>query len=398
MASKHPWTPAEAEARLFSDDVLFNHSGSKKDDSSIPMGGVYIEPESNYHRVDSPQKDDGTGKPTSFIQPRGFMHRDESKIDRNPYTRWKEKAVHVWKHYTDFGNPLKLWKPILANYVSNYLYSLDIKPAEERRTFWEDLSGAIVENTAKTLKQTAQKLPYDIVPALRNHLSAAEGVSDIKHIYLYKKDGGPREYLIYAAGEKTNPPDSDLFREQIEYVDKYDKSPYQDNTLGFKKQMVELFDSGDGPPVLKAQTFFDWSKYFSDEPDKLKGWGSRMDCYVGNQLGPRNIEMENNLPPEFQGKIRIYERPVDKEGWFYKIGSWLGDESPRSGTMWFEWAVVQPLVYAIGDLLMEPLEAVLEGVVPRETMRTIIEGKMKTISSTYRGFRNPRPDYLYLGQ
>ena len=161
--------------------------------------------------------------------------------------------------------------------------------------------------------------------------------------------------------------------------------------------MKNLFDRQDGPPVINAATLFDYGEYFRDQPDKLERWAVMGDSWLAQQYGKRNTEMESKLPADMKNNVRIYERPVDKKGFWYKIGEYLGDESPRSGRMWLEWAVKKPLIYMVADFMLESLETGLERILPTEVVRYVVAEKAKAVDSAWRGFSNPRIPYLFYG-
>ncbi|MCK4497282.1 MAG: hypothetical protein KAU24_03745 [Candidatus Aenigmarchaeota archaeon] len=316
----------------------------------------------------------------------------------NPYKRWKGKVGKVWKAYTEIGNPIEMWKPIAAGIGANILKSIETKP-EERHGLIEDIVGGAITILRTGFQQYSHHAPYDIMPALRRHLSAAEGASDLKYLYVYYK-GGPEEYPIYLSGGEI--PEDDLLRDNIKYVDDTvlagnPKSPYEDDALDFKGKIKGLFDMQDGPPVLNIATLYDYAEYYQHEPQKAYRWAVKDDTWIANQYGPRNFAMEAALPADLTGKVRIYERPVKTTGFWYRLGELIGDKSPRSGRMWFEWVVKKPLIYIPGDLLLEPLEATLEKILPPETLRSLIFEKARGINATWRGMTNPRSEYLWYG-
>jgi hypothetical protein len=323
----------------------------------------------------------------------GYLNQGKEKT-RNPYKRWARKVGKVWKNYTDFGNPLEMWKPILAGFGAKILRSIETVP-EERRSFFDDIVGGTITILRTGWEQYSHNAPYDIMPALRRHLSAAEGVSNLKYIYAYYKPGDRREYTIYLSGGEI--PNNEVLRNNIRYVDDNNMSPYEGDPET-KETISRYFDTQDGPPVLNAATMFDYADYFGEEPEKAHRWSVKEDSWIANQYGNRNSAMEAALPEDLQGKVKIYERPVETSGFWYSIGRLLGDESPRSGRMWIEWAVKKPIIYAFGDLLFEPLEVTLELIVPPATLRDLVYQKAKSISAAWRGISNPRPHYLYYGQ
>lgn len=334
---------------------------------------------------------------TETVRKKGEMPRatwanpnNEEKKTLNPFKRWFGKAKKVAKNYTDFGNPIKLWKPLAAGYVAKKLRAIETEP-EERGSFFSDLFGSIVTMSANSLERYHHMMPYQISPALRLHLSAAEGASTFEHVYLYDKPGDNKGYVIYLGNET---PDNDMLRENIDHVDNKDLSPYEDEELDFRERLQGFFDTQDGPPVMDVATLFDYTQYFSDEPDRIHRWGTKDDSWLANQYGERDTAEESSLPADLAGKVRIYKRPVGENGFFYKLGEVMGDESPRSGRMWLEWAVKKPLIYAFADALLEPLETAMEKILPVEAVRDMVYAKAKGVAASWRGFSNPNDFHL----
>ncbi len=359
------------------------------------MGAVYrweMEKLKDLYLSDAPVETRRKEGNPVLIRPE-YLYRYRSPEERtlNPFKRWANKFEKVLKIYTDFGKPWEMWKPLLAGAVAKMLEPLDTKP-EERHGLVQDLVGGFISILRADLKQYAHNQPYIIMPALRNHISAAEGISNLKFIYTYNPPRSTKEYPIYLSGGEK--PDNDLLRKNITYVDNNLRSPYEDDALDLKKRISDLFDTQDGPPVLNAATMFDYDDYFVDEPQKAYRWAVKDDSWVTQQYGERMFYMESALPPDLRGKVKIYARPVYKGGFWYILGKALGDESPRSWRMWFEWVVKRPLLYAVADFFIEPLETGLELVVPRETMRFSVFQKAKGVSGAYRGMSNPRLPYL----
>ena len=335
------------------------------------------------------------------LQPGSFMTfgalPDNKQKTLNPYKRWWGKVKKVWfgpQSYTDIGRPLQLWKPVLAGYAAKWLRSIETVP-EERHGIAQDIIGGFVTMLRTSLEQYQHSMPYKVVPALRRHLSAAEGPSNVQHVYTYY-NGSSRECALYLSTGDGDKPEESLLRKGIEFVDAFGISPYEGHSE-FRSRFGELFDKSDGPPVLEAATLYDYRSYFEQEPGKAERWAVKDDSWIAQQYGDRNLTMEAALPADLQGKVRVYCMPVSTTGFWYKIGEWLGDKTPRSGTMWREWAVKKPLLYSFGDFLLEPLEMMLERILPPETMRAIVYEKSKGISGAWRGFTNPRTPYLYYG-
>ncbi|UCD07372.1 MAG: hypothetical protein JSW41_00100 [Candidatus Aenigmatarchaeota archaeon] len=343
--------------------------------------------------------------PTIITRPKyksrvGFMPAGEEKT-KNPYKRWRNKVGKAWKAYTDFGNPIEMWKPLVAQLGANVFGSIEsgMPIPEERHGFIENVGGAFVTMLRTDLEQYSHNAPYQIMPALRRHLSAAEGASDLEYLYVYDKVGDPKEYVIYLSGGEI--PEENLLREHIDYVDANSISPYEDPNLPFRNRIQGLFDTKDGPPVLNVATLFDYSDYFVDEPQRAHRWAVKDDSWLANQYGPRQFAMEAALPADLQvdpKKVKIYKRPVSTSGFWYHLGALLGDESPRSGRMWLEWVLKKPvLTYIPTDFVLEPIEMALEGRLPTEVMRSIVYEKAKGAAAAWRGFSNPRPHYLWYG-
>jgi hypothetical protein len=315
----------------------------------------------------------------------------DTRETNNPYKRWKHKIDRYFKLYTEMGDPLELWKPIVASHAAKFLKKYEIPPEQRRGS--KDFTGGSLALIRMSLEQYAHNKPYEIVPALRRHLSAAEGASDIKYVYTYSKPGDAREYAIYLGREEE--PGHDVLRDRIKYVEQRGMSPYEDDALGIKRTVENLFDEQDGPPVINAATMFDYDDYFAEESHRAKRWAVKDDSWLGQQYGDRSHDMENALPDDLKGVIRIYERPVSTTGFSYKLGEILGDTSPRSGRMWFEWTIRKPLIYAAADFLMEPLEIAMEKILPPDTMRNVVYMKSKAVSGTWRGMTNPRDTHLW---
>jgi hypothetical protein len=336
-----------------------------------------------------------SGQAPAIIRPRvGYMPGDEGDLEEASW-RWLEKAKTVWNGYTDFGNPLELYKPILYGFGAKILKSME-RPAEETSGLEAVIRGFMMEMRG-AFEQYSHFMPYEIAPALRNHLSAAEGATNIRSVYTYYPGSGSKEYPIYITQREDDVPTEELLRSQIEYVDRVGVSPYEDKKLEFRGRLPEFFDSEDGPRVLDLFTFFDYANVYGQEPKRAHSWATKEGTWITQQFGSRNQELEDTLPADLRDKIRVYDRPVYEEGFLYKLGELLGDETPRSGTLWYQWAVLKPIIYASIDLPFEPLERIMEKRIPPEAMRYLLYQKWKVASEVWRGVCRPRDPYLFYG-
>jgi hypothetical protein len=324
----------------------------------------------------------------------GYMPGDEEDMEEGSW-RWLARAKKVWRGYTDFGNPLAMYKPILYGLGAKMLRSIEV-PAEETSGL-ESVIRGILMGTRGAFEQYSHFLPYEIMPALRNHLSAAEGATNIKSVYVYYPGSGSKEYPIYITQRENDVPTEELLRSQIEYVERMGVSPYEDKKLEFRGRLPEFFDTEDGPRVLDLFTFFDYSEVYGQEPKKAHSWASKEGTWITQQSDLRNHELEDALPADLRGNVRVYDRPVHKEGLFYRLGELLGDETPRSGTMWYQWAIMKPALYACIDLPFEPLEKAMERIIPPEAMRYLLYQKWRVASEIWRGLYKPKTPYLYYG-
>jgi len=324
----------------------------------------------------------------------GYMPGDEEDIRTrirkhpNPYTRWWRKAEQTMGYYTDIGNPLGLWRPILYGLGADVLKNLEM-PIEERDTLLEKTIQGIVSGFRTSFELKQHNLPYEITPALRYYMSLAEGASEINHVYLYEKNS--REYPIFITREDEKEPEEAVLRERIKHIDDNDRSPYKDPKLDLERNISGMFDSEDGPIILKGCTFSDYESYFEQEPDMAHGAAVEYDISLTRNHGERQTDIEALLPADLQGKVTIYKRPVSKTGLTYLFGKYvMGDESPRSGLMLRKWGLNVPIVYGFYDFLIEPLEVMMERILPDVGMRHIVEAKQRSIYDICRG---PAPLY-----
>jgi len=315
------------------------------------------------------------------------------------FDRWRQYRKMLREEYPLVkGSRLKdVWK-MPVNYYASKIFghiSDNVLPDGSRDTIIKTLLGGASDGLRFSTRQAFEALGYGIFPRIRVMSAFSDGATDIETVYTYmtpegfelpaymKKRGGASPAVSADAQD-------DLIR-NAQFIERWGISPYNKVEQTGNNFMNRYFlEFG-----IKKQTRGDYSTYFEQQPRKFHRGLMKNDSYFTAQYGGRDNAEEIQLSSVItnaglSGEIKAYNEPLRTNGFWYKIGGLIGDESPSSWRMWWCQQLLD-WTYDILDLGFGPVETSLRKLnIPVEGLRPIMETEYKIAAGVTRGLQPGR--------
>lgn len=388
--SKMPSDMVQEERKIISNNDAFV-GGNEGAEMPTEFHAVDAE---NKGRIITPEQTFGDKR---IVHPYGYA--PGNKESRSFFDRWREHSEWVAKEY-----PLVRWDKIgdvpkiPINYVKSEIFGYLSEQLGERDNVLKEIVGTFLDVKEQNSRQLYKALPFDIFPRIKTLTAFSNSYTDVHKMFTIEKDG--KEYPIYFQMSKMQNgqfvvediPAIDRIEKAAEFVDQFSTSPYN------KVRNVENFIDDDFIKyAVEKYTRGDFSRYFQDEPHIFRRWLIKDDTWMIYQYGKRDEETEAIINgsltnPAFSGRIRVYDDPGKRSGFWYNLGKLLGDESPSSWESLVYWQIGD-WTYDFVDLLFSPAEEAFERLgVPASGMRRLQDIEYRIIAGARRGMFDPRGD------
>lgn len=343
----------------------------------VPQSGVTEVPDNLASLDEARRKRNDAYKSIGFMF--GAEAQGKRKGMRAEYIEWLKQ--HPWVNEDEIWN---LWKIPVYKVLETCIAGIN-KPAEERHGLVEDLFyGVLDAYQAKFGEDNRRLILTTALPRTRIELDFAKGASNIEMLYTIEHMG--REMPVYVQKQSTADPQDAVLAERIKYILDNNKSYYNDSTIDIKlgrgeDKFGEFFNTKFRELAAPKLTRLDFGGSRFSENELLQiaypRWLARQEAWAIQQYGAREPGKEKDIVVSSNTyHVNCYKKPNPLSLWWY----------------WKKGDIIYDAIRSFLDPMLDGFQAL---GVPESALVPIVLGIYKrSISSTHRGFSNPRSPYL----